>query len=143
MVATLLWGRVLFGIPITFAHPVAFVAALPATVVALGLLGLVMASTFVLYRSASAFSNLLEYPVWLVTGLLVPVSLLPGWVEPISWVLAPTWGVRAIRAGALGGDAWTPLAMCLVLAAAYLAIGMVTMRNFERMARARATLSLT
>jgi hypothetical protein len=53
----------------------------------LGMLGLVMASTFVLYRQATAFSNLLEYPVWLVSGLLIPISLLPGWVEPISWLL--------------------------------------------------------
>ena len=29
----------------------------------------------------------------------------PDWVRPISWVLAPTWGVRAIREAALGGDA--------------------------------------
>jgi hypothetical protein len=41
--------------------------ALPATVVSLGML---LASTFVLYRHASAFSNLLEYPIWLATGLL-------------------------------------------------------------------------
>lgn len=60
------------------------------TILSLGLLGLVLASTFVLYRP-NAFSNLLEYPVWLVTGLLVPLSLLPGWVEWISWVLACTW----------------------------------------------------
>ena len=81
-----------------------FALALPATVIGLGLLGLVLASTFILYRNANAMSNLLEYPVWLVTGLLVPLSLLPGWVEPIGWVLAPTWGVEAIRAAALGGD---------------------------------------
>ena len=79
---------------------------------ALGLLGLVMASTFVLYRHANAFSNLLEYPVWLVTGLLIPVSLLPGWVEPISWVLAPTWGVQAVREAALGGDPLAAIGMC-------------------------------
>lgn len=143
VLATLLWGRLLFGIPLHFAHPLLLVPALVATVVALGLLGLVMASTFVLYRNASAFSNLLEYPVWLVCGLLVPISLLPGWTHPISWVLAPTWGVRAIRASALGGDWLTPLLMCSGLAAAYLAIGSVTLRNFERLARSRATLSLT
>jgi ABC-2 type transport system permease protein len=141
--ATLLWGRVLFGVPMHVVHPAAFALALPATVISLGLLGLVMASTFVLYRQASAFSNLLEYPVWLVTGLLVPLSLLPGWTHPIAWVLAPTWGVRAIRAAALGGDVWWPLLACLGLAACYLAIGTVTMRNFERVARARATLALT
>ncbi len=144
VVATLFWGRVLFGVPLEFAQPLLFLLALPATVLGLGLLGLVMASTFVLYRSASAFSNLLEYPVWLVTGLLVPVSLLPGWAEPLSWVLAPTWGVRAVRDAAHGtGEPLLAIGMCLLLAAVYLAIGWFTMANFERLARTRATLSLT
>jgi ABC-2 type transport system permease protein len=143
--ATLFWGRVLFGVPLDFVHPWLFALALPAAVIGLGLLGLVMASTFVLYRNANAFANLLEYPVWLVTGLLVPLSLLPGWVEPISWVLAPTWGVEAVRtaAGVEDGDPGVAIGMCLLLSAVYLAIGFVTMANFERLARQRATLSLT
>jgi ABC-2 type transport system permease protein len=143
IVATLFWGRLLFGVPLDFEHPWLLVLALPATVIGLGLLGLVLASTFVLYRQANAFSNLLEYPVWLVTGLLIPVSLLPGFVEPLSWVLAPTWGVRAVRESALGGDPLAAIAMCLLLSAVYLAIGAVTMANFERLARKHATLALT
>jgi ABC-2 type transport system permease protein len=143
IVATLFWGRLLFGVPLDFEHPWLLALALPATVIGLGLLGLVLASTFVLYRHANAFSNLLEYPVWLVTGLLIPVSLLPGFVEPLSWVLAPTWGVRAVRESALGGDPLAAIGMCVLLSAFYLAIGAVTMANFERLARSRATLSLT
>jgi ABC-2 type transport system permease protein len=145
IVMTLVWGRLFFGVPLEFEHPVQFAVALPATVGSLGLLGLVLASTFVLYRNANAFSNLLEYPVWLVTGLLVPVSLLPGWVEPISWALAPTWGVRAIRDAALGGggSAWPEIGMCVALGGVYLVLGSVFLRNFERLARQRATLSLT
>jgi ABC-2 type transport system permease protein len=144
IVATLFWGRLLFDVPLEFEHPVLFAVALPATVLGLGLLGLVMASTFVLYRHATAFSNLLEYPVWLVTGLLVPVSMLPGFVEPLSWVLAPTWGVRAVRESALGGgDPAAAIGMCLLLSAVYLVLGAITMANFERLARQRATLSLT
>jgi ABC-2 type transport system permease protein len=141
--ATLLWGRILFDVPLDFVHPWLFALALPAAVVGLGLLGLVMASTFILYRNANAFSNLLEYPIWLITGLLVPVSLLPGWVEPLSWALAPTWGVQAIRHAALGGNALGPIAMCVLLSAVYLVIGSLTLRNFERLARRNATLSLT
>jgi ABC-2 type transport system permease protein len=106
-------------------------------------MGLLLASTFVLYRNANAFANLLEYPVWLATGLLVPLSLLPGWVEPISWVLAPSWGIDAIRAAAFGGDAWPSIAMCSLLGVVYLLLGALFLRNFERLARSRATLSLT
>ncbi len=141
--ATLVWGRVLFGVPLELAHPWLFALAVPATVVSLGFLGLVLASTFILYRNANALSNLLEYPIWLITGLLVPLSLLPGWVHPLSWVLAPTWGVRAIREAALGGNPLPAIGMCWALAAVYLAIGAICLRFFEKLARQQATLSLT
>jgi ABC-2 type transport system permease protein len=143
IVATLGWGRLFFGVPLDFVHPLQLAVALPVTVLALGMLGLVLASTFVLARNANAFSNLLEYPVWLATGLLVPLTLLPAWVEPISWLLAPSWGIRAIRDAALGGgSAWPEIGMCLLLGAVYLVLGGVLLRNFERLARQRATLSL-
>ena len=144
LVATLVWGRAIFGIPLRLEEPLAFAVAIPATVLAIAMLGVVMASTFVLYRFANALSNLLEYPIWLVTGLLVPVSLLPGWAAPLSWVLAPTWGVRALRAAALGGEsAWFAITMCLLLAVVYVAIGSIALGHFEKLARARATLALT
>jgi ABC-2 type transport system permease protein len=107
------------------------------------MLGLLLASTFVLARNANAFSNLLEYPVWLATGLLVPLTLLPGWVEPLAWVLAPTWGIRAIREAALGGNAWPEIGMCALLGLVYLGLGTIAFKNFERLARQRATLALT
>jgi ABC-2 type transport system permease protein len=143
IVATLFWGKLFFGIPLEFSNPAMFAVAVPTTVLSIGLLGLVLGSTFVLYRNANALSNLLEYPVWLVTGLLVPLGLLPGWIEPLSWLLAPTWGAEAIRATALGGDATLPLAMCVVLGIAYCFIGAFFLRFFEKLALDKATLSLT
>jgi ABC-2 type transport system permease protein len=142
LVATLTWGWLFFDVPFTVEHPVQFVVALPAMVTGLGLLGLVMASTFVLWRNANALSNLLEFPVWLITGLLTGISILPGWVHPLSWVLAPTWGVRALRESAMGGGAWLDIGMCLVLGAAYLVIGHFCLKYFERLARERATLAI-
>jgi ABC-2 type transport system permease protein len=116
----------------------------PVAVLALGLMGLLMASSFVLYRNANALSNLLEYPVWVATGLLFPVTLQPSWVEPVSWLLAPRWGIDAIRHAATGGGpVWFPIAMCGAVGAAYLLLAALFLRVFERQARARATLSLT
>lgn len=140
---TLLWGRIFFGMPLELAHPFQLAVALPVTILSLGMLGLVLASTFVLYRHASAFSNLLEYPVWLATGLLVPLAFLPGWVTPLAWTLSPTWGMRAIREAALGGDAWPEIALCAGLGVVYLGLGAVALANVERLARSRATLALT
>jgi ABC-2 type transport system permease protein len=143
LVSTLLWGRFVFGIPFHIQHPLAFVVAVPSTILGLGLLGLLFASTFVLYRHANALSNMLEWPVLLVTGMLVPLSLLPGWSHPIAWTLAPTWGVRAIREAALGGTPWPDVGVTLALGTGYLLLGIVCLRYFEVAARKDATLSLT
>jgi len=142
LASTLGWGRLLFGVPLHFAHPIAFAVAIPAAVLSLGLMGLLMASSFILYRNANALSNLLEYPVWVATGLIFPLALLPGWVSPISWLLAPRWGIDAIRHAALGGEAWFPIAMCALTGAVYLVLAAGFLRIFERAARARATLAL-
>jgi ABC-2 type transport system permease protein len=142
LTATLFWGWLFFDVPLDVAHPIAFLVALPAAVLGLGLLGLVLASTFVLYRNANALSNLLEFPVWLVTGLLVSLSLLPAWVGPLSWVLAPTWGINALREAAIAGNPWPEIGMCLLLSAVYLVIGHFALQHFERLARERATLAI-
>jgi ABC-2 type transport system permease protein len=142
LVATLFWGRVLFGIPLEFAHPVWFALSVPAAIVAIGMLGLILAATLVLYRAALYLGNSFEYPGWLVCGLLVPLSVLPAWVEPISWVLAPTWGMSAIRESTLGGSPLEPILMCLALSACYAVIAVVCLRFFERLARQRASLAL-
>ncbi len=141
--ATLLWGRLLFGISLHFEHVLLFALSLPVAIVAIGMLGLILAATLILYRAALFLGASFEYPVWLVTGLLVPLSLLPGWLEPISWLLAPTWGMRAIRESAVGGSPLAAIAMCVALSACYTAIAVVCLRAFERLARERATLALT
>jgi len=144
MAATLLWGRIAFGISLHIAHPLLFCLAVPATVISIGLLGFLLAVAFVRYRTAWALGNLLEYPVWLVCGFLVPLSLFPGWVRPISWVLAPTWGMRAIRESAIGGGSpFADVGMCAALGAGYTAIGVLVVGRLLYAARSRATLALT
>ncbi len=143
MVATLIWGRVLFGIDISIVHPLLFAIAVPATILSIGMLGFLLSVTVVRYRTAWALGNVLEYPIWLVCGFLVPLSLFPSWVRPISWVLAPTWGVRAIREAALGGAPLVGVLMTLGLGLAYALIGIVCVETVLRSARARASLSLT
>jgi ABC-2 type transport system permease protein len=143
IVATLIWARLLFGIHVPVAHPVSFVLGIVGIVITIGSLGFLMSVAFVRSRRAWALGAVSEYPIWLVCGFLVPITLLPGWVRPISWLLGPTWGMRAIRAGAFGGDALPDVAMCLVLAAVYIGGGVLLLDTVLDSARKRATLSLT
>jgi ABC-2 type transport system permease protein len=143
IVATLIWARVLFGIHVPVAHPVPFALGILGIVVAIGSLAFLLGVAFVRSRRAWALGAASEYPVWLVCGFLVPISLLPHWVRPISWVLGPTWGMRAIHDGAFGGQAWPAVGMCFALAAVYVAFGVVLLDTVLDSARRKATLSLT
>jgi ABC-2 type transport system permease protein len=142
MVATLLWGRLLYGIRLDFADPVGFAVAAPGCVLALGMFGMLLASTFVLLRNANALANTLEYPIWLVSGMLVPITVLPGWTGPLAAVLPTTWGARAVREAVSGGPVWPSLGICLAISAACLAFGALALSYVERRARAAATLAL-
>ncbi|MEU4480835.1 ABC transporter permease [Micromonospora sp. NPDC023966] len=142
MLATLLWGRLLYGVPLTFAHPLLFLVAAPGCVLGLGMFGLLLASTFVLMRNANALANTLEYPIWLVSGMLVPLTALPGWTGPIAAALPTTWGARAVHEAAGGGPVWPSLGICLAISLGCLAAGALMMTHVERRARAAATLAL-
>jgi ABC-2 type transport system permease protein len=143
MVATLLLSRFVFGVDLPFEHPVAFAFAVVATVVSIGAMGFLLAVSFVRYRTAWALGNLLEYPVWLIAGFLVPLALLPGWVRPISWILAPTWGMNAIREAAVGGTPLPDLALCVGLGALYVGAGIFLTERVLRSARVNAALQLS
>jgi ABC-2 type transport system permease protein len=143
MIATLLWGHFVFGIAMHLVHPLLFVLAVPVTIASVGALGFLLSVACVRYRSAWALGNALEYPVWLICGFLVPLTLLPGWVGPISWALAPTFGVRAIREAALGGSPLDDLLVCGSLGLAYFAVGVLVVEGVLRAARKTAALALT
>jgi ABC-2 type transport system permease protein len=143
LVATLVFGRLLFGIEVTLEHPLAFGLSIVGTVLSFGSLGFLFAVTFVRFRAAWALGNLFEYPVWLIGGFLVPLVLLPDWVRPISWALAPTWGMNAIRESSLGGSPLPDLGICLALGAAYVTLGILVLERVLNAARRRAALSLT
>jgi ABC-2 type transport system permease protein len=141
--ATLLWARLVFGAHIAPVQPVVFVLAVVVTAAAFAVLGFLLSVTVVRYRTVWALGGALEFPVWLLCGFLVPVALLPGWLRGLSWLLPPTWGMRAIRAAAAGQPAWADLAACAGIAAGYCIASAWLAGTVLRSARRHGTLSLS
>lgn len=143
LVATLAWSVLVFDMPLDLAEPWLLLVSMPVTVLSVGLLGLLFASGFILYPTASGLANFFEYPVWLLSGMLVPLSELSAPVRVASYALAPTWGVKAVLGSATGASGVVPaLAMCAVLSLAYVAVTAVLLRRFEWLARSSGTLPL-
>ena len=143
LAAGLLYVRFIFGVPIVVSNWAAFFVAIPVVILSIGALGFLFASAFVRFRSAFMIGNLFEWPVWLICGLLIPTSVLPSWLQPVSWFFAPTWGMDALRAAVKGqGHAWVDIGVCAASGAAYVVLGAVCLTYFLRAARASATLAL-
>jgi ABC-2 type transport system permease protein len=143
MAATLLWGRFVFGIDLPIDRPLLMALAIPATLLSIGALGFLIAVAFARFRYSWAIGSMTEYPIWLICGFLVPLTLLPSWVPPISWLLAPTWGMNAIRESSTGGTPLPDIAMCFALGSVYVFLGVIGTEFVLRAARAKASLSLT
>jgi ABC-2 type transport system permease protein len=141
--ATLLWGRFAFGIPIHIEAMLPFVLSMLAAILSVGALGFLLAVSTVRYRSAWAVGAALEMPVWLVGGFVIPLTTLPDWVRPLSYALAPTWGMSALKHSAFGGAWLGDAALCVGLSALYLLLGTLLCQRLLRSAREHASLALT
>ena len=144
LAASLIYTRFLYGVSLGIQDWFAFGVSACAGILAIGMLGLMLGAAFVRFRAAWAVGNLFEFPVWTICGLLIPIAVLPAWVEPVSWIFARTWGMNALRESALGtGSPWGDVGMCVLLSVVYCVLGAVLLRYFLRSARRRGTLSLT
>jgi ABC-2 type transport system permease protein len=143
VLVTLLWGHFVFNVELVIANVPMFVVSVLVTVLAIGMMGFLLAICSVRYRQAWALGNALTMPIWLLCGFLISVSILPPWIRPLSWLLAPTWGMSAIRAAAEGRDALPALGACFALAVAYGFAGILLSKLLVDSARSRATLALS
>jgi ABC-2 type transport system permease protein len=139
-------ARLLFGERIEVHHPAAFVLTVAATLAAMAGTAVVMAALFVLTRSAATFSNSASYPFYVLGGILVPVSVLPDWLEPVSRIVFLSWSSElmrdTLRAEAIDDFAFR-LGMIVFLGACGFVVGMVLLTRILVRVRSNGELSYT
>lgn len=144
MFEVLVLASVFFGIPLGIANPAAFLAALVLTIISFASIGLVFAPLFVLIRQWNAYANALEGFLFAVGGIVYPVTILPSWVQVMSYGLSPTWGSEAIRTAArlpgLPIGYFYDLLFVILATAAYMGISWYLFKLFERRVREKGEL---
>ena len=154
MLAIMIIAGLLFGVPLGISNPIMFVVSMILTVLSVSSLGLIFASAFVLSRSTQIMTNGLENPLYIISGSMFPVALLPFWVHPVAYILGPTWGIDAIRLTAsqdyatqtfwVGMDVNTAifldLGIMLGISLAYTLISAVLFKAVEKKARTSGSL---
>jgi len=144
MMAILLIASVVFRVPLGIASPVLFALAIVLTLLSVSALGLIFASAFVLSRYAQVFTNGLEFPIYVISGSMFPIALLPFWAHPVSYLLGPTWGIEAVRIAAaqesVSSTFWTNVGVLLLITFAYVLIASFLFKKVETKARRDGTL---
>jgi ABC-2 type transport system permease protein len=73
------------------------------------------------------------FPIFLLSGIFVPVASLPSWLQPFSYFLPPTWAIDALRDVFLRGwgmeHVWTNVAVLAGFAVLFTAIAVMGLRR--------------
>lgn len=135
---------VVFGIAVAIPHPALLLVTVAVTAVAMAGTASMMSAVFVLARSARIFQNSLSYPFYVLGGVLVPVALLPGWLQPLTRVVFLSWSADLLRDSLSAAPISEPalrLATVLGLGAAGLGAGIFLLRRVLVRVRALGTLT--
>jgi ABC-2 type transport system permease protein len=141
LVAGVVFGRWI-GVP----HPLVLTACLLAGALAMSGTASIFSSLFVLMPSARIVQNTLNYPVYLLSGVLVPVATLPAWLRPGSHVIFLSWSADLLRDSLSAPAVDRPLLRVLVIALLGLlgyGLGAVLLARVLRRVRRLGTLTHT
>jgi len=146
MVFSYLLAAWLFGYRLELAHPVLFVISLLLAVVAFISFGLIIAPVFVMNPAVQHWQNAMEFPIYILSGFLFPIALLPGWATPFSYVLPPYWAAQALHGTSSGGSEVSQVLFAWLMLAVFSLIDLlIASRLFQIMqikARSDATLDM-
>jgi ABC-2 type transport system permease protein len=144
MAAILLVASLVFRVPLGIANPLPFVLAIILTLFSVSALGLIFASAFVLSRYAQVFTNGLEFPIYVISGSMFPIALLPFWIHPASYVLGPSWGIEAIRIATshegFSSGFWINIGVMLLITMFYVLLASFLFKKVEVKSRRDGTL---
>lgn len=90
-------AKVLYGVDMHIPYPLYTAFALLCAVVCFIVFSILIAYLLTLSRKTTLYMNLIEIPIILVCGFVIPIDFLPGWTAPLSYAMPPTWAVKMLR----------------------------------------------
>lgn len=142
VLATVLVSAYAFGLTPVFEAPVAAVAGLGLTLLTGASASLLVGSILLVSRHGDHISNALGIPITLLGGTVIPIDVLPDWVQPVSWLISLSWIQRWMQGAVVGELQWASLSVGVLLTLAYALAGALILTQSLRKARAAGSLEL-
>ena len=103
VIVYLLFGVVIFGMEIGNANLTAGLLVLFLTIVSFSSLGIISASFVMVLKRGDPISWIFSSLSGLLGGLLYPISVLPDWLQHLSYLLPITYSLEGMRLALLKG----------------------------------------
>jgi ABC-2 type transport system permease protein len=91
VVAMLVYHVLIVG-PVALAAAMIILTAIDAQAI-----GILVSAAAKREGQAVQFIPFIIFPVFLLSGIFVAVQSLPGWLQPVSYLLPPTWAIEGLR----------------------------------------------
>ena len=146
LVISLITAGVLYQTTIKFVSPFYFVIAFMAMILSFVVLSSILACLLTLSRRTTLYMNCIEIPFILLCGLSFPIDILPQWIRPFSYMLAPTWAVELLRMTVAGiteeAVFWQKLMMVILLSAVGAFFSAWLYKKIDKSVRIQASLEV-
>ena len=125
--AGLLYAATLFGVSFASADFLGIAAVIMLTSAAMISFGLLISAVGLYMRTAMIVANIFLFISLLLCGVNFAVTVLPAWLQPVSWTIPLTYGTEALRSAISGASlsqllptlGWEALDGFIVLLAGY------------------------
>lgn len=140
--ATLAVILALHRVPVYIASGWWFAVGIVMVMVSGTMLGTLLCSVFLLTRHGNHISSALLYPVYLLSGLLIPVTFWPSYIGWLSSPVSLRWASDFLDGAVIGRVDPTPLLICLGLTIGYGLIGYTAFRSVLKHIMAKGTMDV-
>jgi ABC-2 type transport system permease protein len=119
-----------------------FVLGLVLVAASAAAMGFMLCSVFVLTRHALQVTAALMYPIYILSGLLIPTTFLPLPLAWVSRIISLYWANQFLDKAAAGVLGLRPMTFLILLTIVYLWAGCLLFSRVVRRAREKGTIDL-
>ena len=123
-------GAVLFGVSVL--QPLAVAALVVLGAVTFVSIGYVIASYARTEDSANTLASVVQFPLMFLSGIFFPIAFMPQWLQPVAALLPLTYLGDALRQTMVGGAAYAPLYIDVLVLAGWLVVTFLVSARYFR-----------
>ena len=123
-------GVVLFGVSVL--QPLAVAALVVLGAVTFVSIGYVIASYARTEDTANTLASVVQFPLMFLSGIFFPIAFMPQWLQPVAAFLPLTYLGDALRQTMVGGAAYAPLYIDVLVLAGWLVVTFLISARYFR-----------